>query len=519
MDRENDPISRFSLSSALLSETLASVDVATLATRFGSVVEPGLARRVYNGDDELTFDTAKGVTLEEVDATFDSIPTWLIAHEATHLLQATTTSSGIRNFAYQQGFMARCLAILRGFTSAGIREVPMGLWFPDQDSESIPKSIRSDIQELLLSSLSRVEASGLELPVETVFDEAARLPEDEFFVSWKNFSPSYEETWVQVPEASHAGNRVAVILGNTHLYEGYAHLIEILRTEIRGEGKTEDLRHARTLIAMPSNPYGAARAAFETFVPSRPYTSFTTALELLGVLDTALMLDNWLEFDLGDHASWRPPGVFPEFIEMLRHLEADPKLRLEGRSADAMVRFQDLLLTAIGAPVKSVKTLTRLMQEKVGDIVEKTTRDYPPFRFLAKSVLRAFEANLELRLKATGGGCPAIPLIYEDRSTLIGLCMTSSPVPLWSNIPVTDSPELSDLRTLYFAETAVHMYGVAKEIMLGKQRCTQFGHCLLPARPACNGLTHHFEEVGRRCARENAMSELANVFGISSYIE
>jgi hypothetical protein len=461
---------------------------------------------------------SRKATVEDIYGGLSDVPAWLIAHELSHHIQSTATSSGIRNFFELNVHQISCIKLIRaalsltgGTIRVGVVDSAEGLW---------PKSAEFKSAWLTIDkSYTRLVAVNGGGRIRTSFARKHALASGGRGTIYrcKYLIPEIPVTWCA--DLTHFGgpSGVSVILGNKHLYEGYAYAVELLRA-LMDESVVES--YMESLSHLPDEPYRIAVSIYRGLAGA-PVGEVPELAELTVVLDTALMYDDWLttRLDTPEKADtlWPNWQAFDYFIYMCETMGHDrARLSLRGMGNTEIVAFQDALLEATSAPVKSVRRLTEAAKEAYPRLISEIAYYVPPMRILAGTWSRAFEYQLSYRIDTAGGGCPAFRLIYSPRERLQFEAMAYTPSLSRASVPVTDGAESE--RDYYKLQLATHIRSVLDEVVLGRSPCPVREKCTLPRRAACEGITTRFKPEGHRCPREGAIAAIISGTGISDLL-
>jgi hypothetical protein len=446
----------------------------------------------------------------------------LLAHEMSHLWQVAATSAGIRWFWHTFLRMRSSADLIRAAATANEGRVAPGIMFHAHENE-----MSSEFQETFAAawSVTSVEpwvlggamVSAADLRTEGgVRDGAAVFSVDGDIVG---ASPWRKYVYFADLGQLHAGDHRAVVLGAIHLYEGLASIVEALQMLGRldrtrpAEQVMHDINTIDQLTFAPLEPYRIARLSY-AFMLEREDRDPQALLKLLAIIDTALMMDDWLSILVRDDEYVWSDLAFPfeNFLRLLQAIKSSPN-ELPQLSSASMHEYQDALLELADAPIRSISELSlaaetgalRLISE-----LERSRQGFSPAYF--ERIKKTIQSAFEIRNRRFGGACPFSLLAYaNDVSRLVDA----------GEYYVGAAQMSEDLAEEYGVDIRLqlldHMRPLLDEFVLGAQRCSfRDGRCVLRPRAACEGLSDAFQPNGQRCARELMTHHLMQDLGVAS---
>jgi hypothetical protein len=454
----------------------------------------------------------KEVTADEFERSaaslFSEVPTWLLVHELTHLLQMTSTSSGIRQFVNLFDLQTACILLIQAVAKQrqGVVEVNLlnSLLFEPEGE------IRSRLMTVLEVYGRQILASGgLKIAASHARKRSAHASiGDRLFESRDIIIPG-TTTWCFELSDSDGLSDTVVTLGNVHLYEAYAFIVEELRA--RSDWIRQPGEHVGDYISptadAPLDPYRILPSIYYSWVEPLP-DSWDQLIELMAVLDAALMYDDWLTGspeDIQKAFQQRVGCKIDTFLQMCKSIQQNRgRLYLKGTNPTDIVQFQNALLEIIGAPLANVMALSRALADRHAALVEHLLHYNPPLEVYRNAWSRLFGDQLSYRISVADGGCPALGLVAKPIEELRSL-VQHAPVVMVGGSPTDGDLGIEGI-SMY---TPMHFLGLLQEIVLsGRQTCPIRSQCGLPDRSACHGVTDHLEPKGLRCARECAIIQI-----------
>jgi len=509
---------RAEIGSAEIAKVLGYMDPLNMSFHFDSDIELWIPPdteplEVPNEDLANLSDEEKHILLTEglVDVEMkkleylSDIPNWLLVHELSHQVQATATSSGIRNFMELNAHQWSCIRLIREVRSLSGGKVNVGIvnsaeryWSKSPEFRAALLTIEDDYRRLFANGGGKLQTSVARRYTSANAELASTF-------KCEDLIPGIQTTWCMDLTKVGGPEGVSVILGNRHLYEGYAFAVEQLRAVADNSDDYEPY-----WVQTPYDPYRVTHVIYRSLA-GQPGRIWPDLMELAVVLDTALMYDNWLTTRLDtpekSDTLWPNWNGIDHFIRMCDTIGSSRgQLRLgNNMEPDNIVAFQDALLKATGAPISSVLALTEAAIGRYPKIISEIAYLVPPMGIVADTWSRAFEHWLNFRIQTAKGASPALHLVYAPIRDLhlkaASLSTRSSRV----IVPITDG---SKNTRIYNVEVAIHIRSVLDEIVLGRSRCPVRAKCQLPARAACEGVTPSLEPEGHRCAREGAIDNI-----------
>lgn len=420
------------------------------------------------------------------------VPAELLTHEMTHLYQITATTSGLREFAAMHRYVRGCCAVIAACAEHSGGAVPIGfLTRPGTPAAEI----RRLVDELAANRTALLhQKGGVLLPLEVLAPYRVRRSAGTIF-EVKGIFGGDEPTWCADLTDLGGPRGTAVTLGTVHLVEGQALMTEFLR----GLTGTGDHRLA-ALNSAPPHPYQLVRSIFLSFCRNRPVDTVSAEVELLYVIDAALMAE---------------ADAFGHFLAMCQVLVSHPDRHLTGTAPEQVEAFQDMLLGAKGTPVAGVAALTAALSERVPAVLAEIRQSSPLFRSMSAPWSYAFATMLTQRARADWGGGTALALARMPHESLAMFAVDLVTTTFFQPVSLTDDPAVGP-EVLSIASIP-RVKPVLEEILYGGAPCEVRARCGLPERPACAGLPalDAVRPAGQRCMREHALVTVAEQLGVT----
>lgn len=458
-------------------ETLASFDVSAMSMHFD--------RRYLISEDPAI------LLRENPDSliTAINVPTPVLAHEICHMWQIAATPAGLRDFSglFNAEFAVRDVLTEAARIAGG--RLPVGLHHL-LDRGDIVSSLRSAHEQALATySYIAFRNGGLRISANLL----NKVGSSEYFKDC-HFFTTREDTALQT----------CTLLGVRHIQEGIAATIESLRLSDERELTPNDI---------PSfDPYLVCYQIYRDRRLEARSQKAGAALELAVILDTALMMDEWM---VGNPSKSTPAHSFFLLLDLLAD---SPGLELNERSPEKIAEFQDALLSSIGVGIPSVSAICSSLFDYVPSLVEELCNLSAFPQGLIKMYGESIKFLLSVRLKLLGGASPVGFLAYAPRKNLEWI-LRAAPVTTTAFIPpLTDDARGSDSEELFNFQAATHLRPVVEETIFGRRPCPVMDRCLLPHRPACRGITQQIAPVGERCPRECVISSVLSDLQIDELI-
>jgi hypothetical protein len=460
-------------------EAVASFDVATMSMHFSH-------QYLISEED------ASNLPREGADARFLTamhVPTPILAHEICHIWETATTPTGLRDFSslFAAEFVVRD-ALTEAARIVGGR-LPVGLHhLLDRNN------ISSDLgfaYEQVLKAYNNIafRNGGLRVPVDLLNETGSseRFKDCHFFITSED-----------------AASKTRTLLGARHIHEGFANAVEFLRI-------------SRDRIATlgefpPFDPYLICNSIYMNRRGKAGPQIRNPLLEQAVILDTALMVDQWMT---GDDFIKSTPAH--SFFLLLDSLANSPELKLNGNSDEQIAQFQDELLSSIGLRT-SVSAICSSLLDYIPTLLEEVRGISSIPRGLIEIYGNSIQRLLRFRLEAFGGACPIRFLVYAPRQSLEMLLEAVPVTTTAAIIPVTEDNQDSDLQEMFNFQAAGHLRPVVEELVFGTRPCPVADRCILPRRPACRGVTQQLVPPGDRCARESVISSVLSDLQINELI-
>jgi hypothetical protein len=510
----------FTLRSVAEQSFLASFDPFTMTLNFNKAHGHHIDKNLLSGTaaEPLTWVRHDNVTASQAGSNhFSRVPNWLISHELTHLLQMTSTSSGIRQFTNMYSYQTACIAMIqkvakkrKGLVDAGL----LGSLLISPEAELVPQL------EMVLEAYTRMALTNGGLEVSAQEARQHSISPTDGAQLYKCQGPFASETTVwclELGDFSQPSGR-AVILGNVHIFESYALIVEELRSRFDWAKAQKDglATYESPANGAPFNPYLILPSIYNSRVEQLP-GSWEPMLELAVVLDTALMCDDWLTGSPQEAlaAFQRIGSMIDVFFDICDYIANNrDSVFLAGVTPAKVAQFQDTLLRGIGAPITSVMTLAQAARDRYSDVIADVLNYHPPLRVYEDAWRWLFDEELSYRVELGQGACPALRLVTMPTEDLRLLAMQ---VPILTTGYLSPTDGDAELRGLIPALAPTHYLSLLSEITLsGRIPCPIREECTLPWRSACHGVTHNLEPVGNRCTREFAIAQIMGN-GVNSF--
>jgi hypothetical protein len=444
-------------------ETVASFDIATLSMHFD--------RQYLVSTEELSH-----APKENLDAAIHQrVPTSVLAHEIAHIWQTAATPAGLRDIlnTFQAEFSARKAVTEAARISDGRLRVGVHRMIESNDRSS--HLVSAYQQALATHTYMAFRIGGLRFSADLLNEEdsANRFRDYHFFIA---------------PEDASA--KIRTLLGVRHIYEGFGAAVELLRLSLERSLEPRDIP--------PANPYTICYQLYRNRRTKSNSQIRGSLFELAVVLDTTLMMDDWM--------TGSPTMSMPaqSFLQLLDLLEERPELELRRSSNADIVHFQDELLSAIGAPIPSVSSICDSMLDFLPTFIEDVKAHTAVPGSVVERYASPIRSLLRMRLDVLGGACPIRFLAFQPRRSLELLLGAFPQISTAVEMPVTEGNQ--DLRDVFTVQVARHLRPVVDELVFGSRPCPVVNRCILPHRPACDGVTHQLVSLDDRCPREAVIS-------------
>lgn len=457
---------------------------------------PGTMSRVASGDTFLSL----------IAALREGVPAELLTHEMTHLYQVTATSSGLREFTEMHRYLLRCCAVSTAMAGRSGGEVPIG-FLGHRAGRALPDGLREPVDGLVASrNALLLRKGGVLLPVAALAPYRIRRSAGNIFEVGGIFDGD-DSTWCADLTDLGGPAGMAVTLGSVHLFEGQALMAEYVRGITGPHGPGNDA-FWRALNSAPPHPYQLARSVFLNYCRDRPAGAISADIELIHVIDAALMADR-------GHATG---NAFSDFMRMCLALSADPALHLSSLAPDQVEAFQDALLRTTDTPVPSMAALSAAMRDEYPPLLAGLRRANPLFARVIPSWSRAFAAMLTERARSGWGGSTALALARMPHEQLAGFALDLMTTTFFQPVSLTDEAGVD--RDILSVASLPRVKPILEEILYGPQPCEVRQRCQLPERAACSGLPglDALRPEGQRCMREYALTTVAELLGIGRLV-
>jgi hypothetical protein len=239
-------------------------------------------------------------------------------------------------------------------------------------------------------------------------------------------------------------------------------------------------------------------------------------IEFSVIVDTALMMDTWLEEPRDD--AFRNSAA--NFFALLQVLIDDEGLVLEGLQPAEIQRFQNRLLAGTGHPRPNVFEIcaesVRALPALISEVRELSVTPHSFIDDFDECIRRAMSLRMDVFL----GACP---IDYLLRFKRVDLEVVLHMAPFASSgkvIPVVEgmTKESAGYATLFAAQQTGHLHQVLDEVISGGHPCPIRNSCSLPRRPVCVGLSADLtSQREKRCAREGVIHRLITDFGLVDF--
>jgi hypothetical protein len=421
-------------------ETLGLFDPGTIGMRFGGRFIDRHFLEVFNreeGQAEGSFNYS-----ELRSAFLAGIPSALLAHETAHLWQTVGTNWGIRTLFHLFSSTALLLDLAHAAHSADSTKLHVGI--ANDESLCSNPGVSRHLRELetYLNYIAEIQG-GIVLPW-TRIREMTDAPEESSVARVIGYRKGRLPLhFVKVVDAE---EEVGVLLGNVHLCEGYGALVE----EFRASRSTadDDQQLAKEQEGHPFHPYYVLSYLYKKLLPQHPEPKFEF-MEFAVIVDTVLMSDSALHGSLTGQARL-DVNVVPidTLLEMFAAMQESPNLRLKDLGPDDVKRFQEALLTSIGAPIWKMAELTEIAAETMPLVLDAVSSTFPMVYDLRDSWRRASELAITYRRKA-GGACPFVALVLSPRAELEQIALSAGGLVQIGPMGVTDKFASEATRTQF----------------------------------------------------------------------